>query len=128
MRTLITTGLLLFGLAACSGPHASGSYQSHAGYDRLYAASLGAVSAIGYSVTTASKADGLIVAHQGVVLGEGSTVGLNANVAREGSASTLHVDIVAPPATLALGGLDGTMAEYISAVRARVPDIRPAAQ
>ena len=116
--------LLAVGVTGCAGPRASGTYQSNASYERLYAASLGAVSAVGYTVTNASKADGLIVAQQGVVLGHGSSVGLNATISEEANTRVLRVNFVAPPGTLALGNFDVNVAEYVSAVKARVPDVR----
>lgn len=122
-KQILTAGLIAISVGACAGPRASGVYQSHVSYDRLYTASLGAVSAIGYTVTSASKTDGLIVAQQGVVLGGGSTVGLNATISTDAGSRVLHVDFVAPPATLALGGFGGNLQEYIGAVRARVPDL-----
>lgn len=117
--------VLATGLAGCAGPQASGTYQSSASYDRLYAASLAAVPAVGYTVTNASKADGLIVAQQGVMLGHGSSVGLNAAISQERGTRILWVTFVAPPGTMALGSFDENIAEYVSAVKARVPDVRP---
>ena len=122
-KKILTAALIALSVSACAGPSATGVYQSRASADRLYTASLGAVSAIGYSVTSASKSDGLIVAQQGVVLGGGSTVGLNATITKEASGSVLHVTFIAPPASIALGGFDGSLRQYIGAVRARVPDL-----
>jgi hypothetical protein len=116
--------VLLAALSGCAGPSASGTYQSSASYDRLYAASLSAVSQVGYTVTSSNKADGLIVAQQGVIMGHGSTAGLNATVSDAGNTRILRVDFAAPPATLALGNFDENVAQYVSAVRSRVPDVR----
>lgn len=116
------------GLAGCAGQHAGGTYQSSASYDRMFAASLGAVSAVGYTVTSANKTDGLIVAQQGVILGGGSSSGLNALVTRAGSGATLHVSFQAPPGTIALGGFGDSQAEYIAAVKRRLPDLRVASE
>lgn len=113
------------GLAGCAGPHASGTYQSNASYDRLYAASLASVTDVGFTVTNASKAEGLIVAQQGVILGHGSSVGLNVTLSAEGPARILRVNFIAPPAGLALGSFDENVAEYVAAVKTRVPDVRP---
>lgn len=121
---LFATGLAA-ALAGCAGPHASGTYQSNASYDRLYAASLASVPAVGFTVTNASKADGLIVAQQGVVLGHGSSVGLNVTIATEGPAHILQVNFTAPPAGLALGSFDQNVTDYVNAVKTRVPDVRP---
>ena len=113
------------GLAACAGPQASGSYETNASYGSLFAAARDAVPAVGYTVTSASKADGLIVAHQGVVMGNGSTNGMTISVSDAGI-RRLSVDFQAPPGTLALGGFDGNVTQYIAAVRRRVPDLRAA--
>lgn len=126
-KAMLAAGMsLLVGLAGCGAQSASGNYQTNASYDRLFNASRDAVFAIGYTMTSANKADGLIVAQQGVVLGGGSTVGLNAMIVPAGNARILHVTIQAPPAGIALGGLDTSVAAYINAVRARVPDLRAA--
>ncbi len=113
------------GLAGCAGPQARGTYQSSASYDRLYAASLAAVPAVGFTVTNASKADGLIVAQQGVVLGHGASVGLNVSISPEGPARIMQVNFTAPPASLALGSFDQNVTDYVNAVKTRVPDVRP---
>lgn len=116
---------LAAGLAGCAGPRASGTYQSNASYDRLYAESLASVPAVGFTVTNASKADGLIVAQQNVVLGHGSSVGLNVTISAEGPAHILQVNFTAPPASLALGSFDQNVTDYVNAVKTRVPDLRP---
>ena len=122
----LTIAAVALGLAGCAGERASGTFRSSVGYDRLYAASLSAVPDIGYSVISASKADGTIFGQQHVVLGEGSAVGLSAAVTREGGGSELHVNFVAPPGTIAFS-FDKNVADYIAAVRSRVPDVRPLA-
>lgn len=118
--------LPLLAFASCAGPRAAGTYQTTASYDRLYAASLSAVPAVGFTVTSSNKSDGLIVAQQSVVMGHGSAVGLNISVTKDAGARALQVNFMAPPGTLALGSFDTNMTDYINAVRARVPDIRPA--
>lgn len=128
MRLRALFAVAVLGLAGCAGQHAGGTYQSSAGYDRVFAASLGAVSAVGYTVTSASKADGLIVAQQGVILGGGSASGLNAMVTRTGNGTVLHVTFQAPPGTIALGGFGDSQAEYIAAVRRHLPDLRVASE
>lgn len=120
---ILTAGMIALGVSACAGPQASGSYQTHASYDKVYTASLSAASAIGYTVTASNKADGMIVAQQGVLLGGGSSVGMNATIANEGNSRVLHVDFTAPPGTLAIGSFGGNLQKYIGAVRARVPDL-----
>lgn len=49
--------LLGAGLAGCAGPHASGTFQSKASYDKVYAASIAAVDSLDYTVTSSNKAD-----------------------------------------------------------------------
>jgi hypothetical protein len=115
---------LAAGLAGCAGPSANGAYQSNASYEQLYAAALAAVPAVGFTVTNASKADGLIVAQQGVVLGHGSSVGLNVSIAAEGAVRVMQVNFTAPPASLALGNFDQNVTDYVTAVKRRVPDLR----
>jgi hypothetical protein len=122
-KKILTAALIAISVSACAGPRATGVYQSHASYDKLYAASLGAVTSIGYTVTASNKTDGMIVAQQGVLLGGGSAVGLNATITAEAGARVLHVAFVAPPATLALGSFGSNLQEYIGAVRTRVPDL-----
>jgi hypothetical protein len=120
------------GLAGCGSAalnqSSEGTYQSSASYDRVFAASLRAVQSVGYTVTSASRADGLIVAQQGVILGGGSTAGLNATVARAGRGATLHVAFQAPPGAIALGGFADSQAQYIAAVKTRLPDLRVASE
>ena len=123
-NTVTSVAVLLAVLAACAGPHAGGTYQSSTSYDRLYSASLGSVAQVGYTVTSSNKADGLIVAQQGVMMGRGSTVGLNVAISDEGIARILRVNFVAPPGTLALGNFDENIVEYVAAVKSRVPDVR----
>ena len=114
-------------LAACAGPHSAGSYQSRASYDQLYSASLDAVSSIGYTVTSSNKADGLIVGSQGVVLGRGSAVGLNAYVSNgQDGLRTLQVNITAPPGSFAFGNFDENLQKYVATVHASIPDLKPA--
>lgn len=124
MRLSLLVALLLPVLVSCAGPHASGTYQTSASYDRLYSASLAAVPVMGYTVTTSNKADGLIVAQQGVVMGHGSTVGLNISVSNSGPARLLQVNFMGPPGTVAMGDFNTNVAEYADAVRSRVPDLR----
>jgi hypothetical protein len=124
MKTVTTLLTGLIGLAACAGPQATGTYQSNASYDKLYAASLAAVSSVGYSVTSASKVDGLIVAQQGVILGNGASAGLNATISKDAHARLLHVTFVAPFTSIAIGNFGDNMADYVNAVRTQVPDIR----
>jgi hypothetical protein len=112
-------------LAACAGPHAGGTYQTKASSDRLYNAALDAVSSIGYSVTTSNKADGFIVASQGVIMGKGSSVGLNAHVSDDGAYRSLVVNLTAPPGTMALGPFSENLTDYINAVKTRIPDLMP---
>lgn len=116
---------LATGLAGCAGPQASGTFQSNASYDKLYAASLASVPAVGFTVTNASKAAGLIVAQQGVVLGHGASVGLNVTISPEGPARIMQVNFTAPPASMALGSFDQNVTDYVNAVKVRVPDVRP---
>lgn len=114
-------------LAACAGPQSTGTYQSSASYDRLYSASLNAVSSIGYTVTSSNKADGLIVGSQGVVMGSGSAVGLNAHIWNgQNGMRMLQVNIAAPPGTFALGNFDQNIQKYEATVQASVPDLKPA--
>ncbi len=114
-------------LAACAGPHSAGTYQSSASYERLYSASLSAVSSIGYTVTSSNKADGLIVGSQGVVMGSGSAVGLNAHISDgQNGMRTLQVNIAAPPGTFAFGNFDENLNKYVASVQASVPDLKPA--
>ena len=94
--TLVVAGLLV-GLAGCAGPQASGTYQSKASYDKLYAASLAAAGSLGYTLTSSNKADGLIVAQQGVIMGSGSTVGLNAQISEEANKRILRVTSLPRP-------------------------------
>ena len=114
-------------LAACAGPHSTGSYQSTASYDQLYSASLDAVSSIGYTVTSSNKSDGLIVGSQGVVMGSGSAVGLNAHVSNgQNGLKMLQVNIVAPPGTFAFGNFDENLQKYVATIHASIPDLKPA--
>lgn len=115
----------LVGLAGCAGPQASGTYQSKASYDKLYAASLDAATSLGYTVTSSNKADGLIVAQYGVIMGGGSTVGLNARISKEANTCILRVNLNSPPATMALGDFSENLTEYINAIKTRVPDVTP---
>jgi hypothetical protein len=117
----------LIALASCSGPAATASYQTSASYDRLYTSALSAVQSVGFTVTSSNKADGLITAQQGVVLGKGSAVGLNVMVSNDSTARHLQVNFKAPPATFALGNFDQNVADYISAVKRGVPDLRASA-
>jgi hypothetical protein len=123
----LTLAAVAVGLAGCAGERATGTFRSSASYDRLYAASLGAVPDIGYSVVSASKADGTIFGQQHVTLGEGSAVGLSASVTREAGGSVLRVKFIAPPNTFALGSFGQNVSDYVAAVRSRVPDVRPMA-
>ena len=121
--------LALIALAACAGPHSAGSYQSSASYDQLYSASLDAVSSIGYTITSSNKADGLIVGSQGVVLGSGSAVGLNAHVSNgQNGLRTLQVNIAAPPGTFAFGNFDENFQKYVATVQASIPDLKSASK
>ena len=117
--------LFAAGLAGCAGPRASGTFQSKASYDKLYSASLDAASSLGYTVTSSNKADGMIVAQSGVIMGGGSTVGLNARISKEASARILRVNLNSPPGTLALGDFSSNLTEYINEIKTRVPDVTP---
>jgi hypothetical protein len=112
-------------MAGCAGSRSGGTYQTNASYDRLYRAAIAAVPVTGFSVESSNKADGLIVAHQAVVMGNGTTVGLNVSVANTGTARVLNVMFMAPPGTLPLGNFDQNTADYVNAVRAQIPDLRP---
>lgn len=119
--------LVPLALATCAGPQSAGTYQTAASYNQIYAASLCAVSSIGFTVTSSNRADGMIVASQGVVMGSGSTVGLNAHVSDgQNGLRTLQVNIAAPPGTLALGNFDDNLTKYVAAVRVSAGDLRPA--
>jgi hypothetical protein len=117
-------------LAACfgAGPQASGNFQTHASYERLFSAAVAATPLVGYHTTSVNRADGLITAEQNVIMGRGTAIGMSAVVSREGNVRTLHVTFVAPPGTFAMGDFNQNVGEYIAAVRASVPDIRQAAQ
>jgi hypothetical protein len=110
-------------IAACAGPRATSSYRTKASYDRLYAAAVSAVPAVGYTIVSSNKADGLIVAQQSVIMGSGTAVGLNVSVANDGGARTMQVNFQSPPLTLALGSFDTNLNDYVGAVRKRVPDL-----
>ncbi len=127
MKTIQTAvaALTLGTLAACAGPHTGGTFETSASYSRLYWAAMQAVPSVGYHVVSSNKADGLIVAEEGVIAGGGSSVGLNSQISDEGGKRLLHVDFSAPPGTLSLGGFDGNLNEYIASVKASVPDLAP---
>jgi hypothetical protein len=129
-RGMAYLALTLSALAGCGtgpGPQASGEYRSHASTDRLYDAALRAVPSVGYAVVSSNRSDGLITAQQHVILGEGTASGLTAIITRQGAESVMEVTFQAPPMTVALGGLDSTVAEYVAAVRSTVPDIHASA-
>jgi hypothetical protein len=111
-------------LVGCAGPQASsGEYRSHVSTDRLFSAEIQSVAAVGYRVTSADRADGLITAEQNVILGHGSAVGLTVIITRQGAESVLNVTFQAPPFTTALGNFDENVQTYVAAVRAGVPDL-----
>src|ERR1700761_1972117 len=113
-------------LSACAGPQASGVYETKATRHRLYEAATRAVPSVGYTITSSNEADGVIVAQQGVVLGNGSPSGMNAVVSDDGGVRRLRVVFQAPPLTLALGDYGSNVTHYIGAVQASVPDLRAA--
>ena len=112
-------------LAGCAGPQASGSYQTSASYSRLYNASLRAAPAVGYTIVSSNKADGMIVAQQGVIMGGGSAAGLSSHISDEDGHRVLQVNFTAPPGTLALGGFGQNLTEYVNNIKTSVPDLSP---
>jgi hypothetical protein len=124
-QILIAGAMLITTLAGCAGPKASGEYRSDASADHVFNAALHAVSALGYSVTGANRADGVITGSRGVVLGESSTAELTAIISREGSETVLSVNFTKPPMAIAVDGFsDGdSVSEFVSAVRSSVPDL-----
>lgn len=115
-------------VAGCSssGPQASGTFQTHASADRLFSAAVASVSSIGYHTTSADRASGLITAEQGVILGHSNSVGMTAEVIKQGNVRILRVNFVAPPGTFSMGDFGMNVGAYINVVRAHVPDLQAA--
>lgn len=122
----VLAGLLLVvatGLAACAGPKATGVLEARADYDTLFSAATASVADIGYAVKTSDKAGGVIIAEQGVVSGEGSTVGLTVEVSQGSDVQMIRLAFVAPPGTMSLGDFSNLIDRYANALRSRVPDV-----
>lgn len=124
---LIAAVLATAALTACgTGPRASGSFQTRVGPHRLFLAARDAAPEVGFRVTSVSGED-TIVAEQGVILGHGSAIGMTAYITSSpGGTQTLKVTFMAPPGTFTFGNFDDNVADYITAVRATVPDLRAA--
>jgi hypothetical protein len=127
MNRRIWLGCVAALLVGCAGPQtSSGEYRSHVSTDRLFSAAIQSVAAVGYRVTSADRADGLITAEQNVILGHGSAVGLTVIITRQRAESVLHVTFQAPPGTSPLGDFNLNVVEFVDAVRTGVPDIHAA--
>lgn len=131
MRFGATTAILAIAvLAACTnpGPKASGTFETRASQSRLFRAAEDATVEIGYRVTSASQGDGTIFAEQNnVIMGRGASSGMSARItAGPGGTQTLRVAFFAPPGTFTLGDYSQNVDEYVSALRASVPDLRAA--
>lgn len=111
-------------LVACGGgPQASGSFRTHASYDRLFGGAMAATTAVGYHITGVNRADGVITAEQNVIMGHGSATSMSAVISNDESARILRVTFVAPPGTFAIGDFNQNVAGYIAAVEASMPDL-----
>jgi len=117
MNVVVFASLLLGLMARASLQVATISTKTD--FDKLWNVCIDSLSDVSFAASSTDKASGLIIADQGVFMGEGKVVRLNIQIAKAEGENIVTVKFIPSPGLI---GGSGIAENYAKALKSRLPD------